>query len=424
MKTYIKLLAAIALGASFAACNDDFERPPMVLPEATDSANTTIADLKAMYWQSENNYNSLIAAKSNGDDVIISGIVVSSDQANSVYKSVYLQDSTAAITIAINSSELYKSYQFGQKITVKCNGLYAGRYAGLMQLGAPDGTKMTFMDKTLFANNTQISGLPNAANVKPAVRTISQLLSYASNPDSLMLYQSRLVKIDSVQFVNAGQQFAPTDNTDRYIKDADGNRINVRCSNRCAFKDSVIPAGTGCVTALLGYFNTLQLTLIDLDGLEGFTKAEPINPGGVCTYKKATAVESGKQYAIVYNNLAAKPFSKDHDYLYTSTVNLEADGSFKADANLAFTFTSETGGYSIMADGNYYFMKDGYTSFNISPTLPSEGGVWTVTANADGTFIIKNVDHSMSIQYSTSYTSFGSYPNKRGEYPSLYEIVK
>lgn len=425
MKPYIKLLAATVIASSLAACDGDQALPPMVLPQATIQANTSIADLKAMYWQSAEDYNSEIAALADGSHVIIAGRVISSDESGSVHKNIYVQDSTAAITIAVNGYDLYQSYQYGQEIVIDCTELYAGRYSGLMQLGSPNGSGITFMDKTVFADHTQLNGLGQPSMVKPLSRTIEQLNSYSSNTDSLMLYQSQLVKIDGVSFVDTGFRFAPSANTDRYIKDANGNRINVRCSNYSSFKDSVIPDGTGSITALLSYFKGWQLVLMDLDDLEGFTPAEPIYiPEGEQTYKKATTLESGKMYAMVAGNMLAQPLSGNYGYLQQQEVSIEADGTFKADAKNAFTFTAVDGGYTIYSGGKYYGMEGTFNSFNTYTEASGNGSIWTITAQTDGTMAITNVEMGKSIQYSSQYSSFGAYSDKRGDYPVLYEIVK
>ena len=48
-------LLALAGSVSLSSCDDDFERPPMVLPTATRQANTTIAELKTKFYKGDNN---------------------------------------------------------------------------------------------------------------------------------------------------------------------------------------------------------------------------------------------------------------------------------------------------------------------------------------------------------------------------------
>ena len=51
MKNSLLYIAALALGAAaLGACDDNFERPPMVVPSCDWEANTSIKELKEMYW--------------------------------------------------------------------------------------------------------------------------------------------------------------------------------------------------------------------------------------------------------------------------------------------------------------------------------------------------------------------------------------
>jgi hypothetical protein len=68
------------------------------------------------------------------DDIIIKGIVISSDQAGNIYKSLYIQDSTGGLNISLDKTNLYTIYKPGQKVYVKCKGLYLGAYGGVVQL--------------------------------------------------------------------------------------------------------------------------------------------------------------------------------------------------------------------------------------------------------------------------------------------------
>lgn len=255
------------------SCSDDYTYPPMIVPEASMEANTSIADLKELYWQNDRNYCSDILPLSDGSDMIIKGRVVSNDSTGNIFKNVIIDDGTAALTIAINSYDLYESYQYGQEVVIRATGLQIGGYNGLMQMGSESEyngkPSMTFMTKELFDSHAEVSGLANAELVVPKVYTIPELDEAKKSQQTLCLTQSMLVKIENVSFEDAGQQFAPDKTTDRYIKDAQGNRLNVRCSSYSTFKNDIIPSGTGSVTGILSYYGTnWQLMLNGLEGLE------------------------------------------------------------------------------------------------------------------------------------------------------------
>ena len=92
--------------------------------------------------------------------------------------------------------------------------------------------------------------------------------------------------------------------------------------------------------------------------------------------------------------------------------------------NNGFVFTETDGGYTIVDMQNkYVYMTGNYNSFNVSAE-PQDGMVWTVEANADGTFKITNVNTSKYIQYSVKFTSYGSYADEQGVMPQLYVKVE
>ncbi len=105
---------------------EKFDTPPINIPHVNFTANKTIADLKAMYSG---------GLDSIADTIIIKGIVISSDEEGNIYKNLYIQDNTAGIVIALDRTNLYTTFKPGQRVYVKCNGLYLGNYGGVTQLG-------------------------------------------------------------------------------------------------------------------------------------------------------------------------------------------------------------------------------------------------------------------------------------------------
>lgn len=139
-------------------------------------------------------------------------------------------------------------------------------------------------------------------------------------------------------------------------------------------------------------------------------------------FRKAAAVTSGKQYILVAEGKMAIPGTGDYGYLKVTDV-IDNGGVIDADDANAFTFNAVSGGYNIiMPDGRYLYQKDSYNSFNFS-NVSVDGDVWTVEAQSDGSFKITNVAVGKYIQYSSQYTSYGSYSTANGSMPVLYEKV-
>ena len=106
------------------------------IPRADDklAVTTTIAELKQLYIE---NSSKPLEIK---DNLVIGGQVISSDRSGIVYRELYIQDDSGAISVKIGKSSLYSDYHPGQWIFVRCKGLTLGSYSGMPQLGVEDET--------------------------------------------------------------------------------------------------------------------------------------------------------------------------------------------------------------------------------------------------------------------------------------------
>lgn len=149
------------------------------------------------------------------------------------------------------------------------------------------------------------------------------------------------------------------------------------------------------------------------------------------TYKKATAIESGKKYLIVAqrdgNTYYAMPCKESYKYGYLSTVmkegtldELKVESSY--DDN--FVFAECEDGYSIQdCYGRYLYMDDdpNHKSFQ----LGTEPVAWEVEASDNGTFSITN--NGQFIQFGEgTFKSFGAYPTMQANtvLPMLFKMVE
>ena len=149
------------------------------------------------------------------------------------------------------------------------------------------------------------------------------------------------------------------------------------------------------------------------------------------TYKKATAIESGKKYLIVAqrdgNTYYAMPCKESYKYGYLSTVmkegtldELKVESSY--DDN--FVFAECEDGYSIQdCYGRYLYMDDdpNHKSFQ----LGTEPVAWEVEASDNGTFSITNNGQFIQLGQGT-FTSFGAYATKQDNtvLPMLFKMVE
>ncbi len=273
------------MAAAFTGCDDDFARPPMVFPSTPDITTTaSIEEIKSQYWSIVEGTPQEIGLDANGDSIIIKGRICSSDETGNIYKNIIVQTVDAdgqqwALTFAVNKTKMYETYKFGQEIYINLTGMSIGGYRGLMQLGRVGDSGMSFMDEAMFTGHATPSGLPRLADVDTAATTIAALEAVKTDNLGRMMWQSRLVRVEGVEFEEPGEVFAGSANTNRYIKDGEGHRMIVRNSAYATFKNERIPGGTGNVTGILSYFGSdWQILLIDEAGCSDFTGGDAPTP--------------------------------------------------------------------------------------------------------------------------------------------------
>lgn len=318
IKSYMVGIAAVGAMA-FTGCNMDVDPVPVNIPEAVNTPNTTILELKEKFWSDETNYiygmaqdpeaePAYIPAMDNGDHYIIHGRVCSNDDAGNVFKSLVIQDETAALAFSINTYDLYVNYRVGQEIVVDVTGMQIGKYNGLLQMGQAEWYEngsvweASFMPLEVFRSHVELNGLPQASLVDTIqVNTFSEL---ASDADGLRKWQSQLVKLNNVHFEEGGKELFSeyqSSGVSRKLIDSEGSEIVVRTSGYSDFWNMTLPEGDGDVVCILGYYGTTgwQLTLIDYAGCMNFGNPT-IAPGGKdnpYTVEEAIEVEANGRKA-------------------------------------------------------------------------------------------------------------------------------
>ena len=268
MKKNILLNTALAVAAvaTLQGCQNSFDDPGLVVPEATLQANTTLADFKKAY-EEVNAYN-----LTPEDNVIIRGRVVSSDATGNIYQSLVIQDETAALPITIRRASLYTDYHLGQEVVVNTSGLWIGKYNGLIQLGwlgepYNGEDQLTFMSFAEFSTHTQLNGLPApqtsyilpdaerpSDNIYCLVETIDALPTAG---EEMYRLQGQLVEFRNVSFEDAGKvTYAPyQENANRYlVQEGNSLKLTVRNSGYSTFYNDILPEGTGTVRGILSWY--------------------------------------------------------------------------------------------------------------------------------------------------------------------------
>jgi hypothetical protein len=255
----------IAIFAAVLMQGCDLEQDVAPMPSFVGESNTTIAELLAMHEiGTADSYDSIPV----GSNIVITGVVTTSDEWGNNYKYINIEDETGAIQIKINSTALYNKYKIGQRVYVKCDGLVIGDYRKLPQLGMWANGQM----QPIPSFKTYLYIFPDGAPVPRRNPIVMKTIPNANDiPETNF---NRLVRLEGATFVEGGVANFSEANaaTSRDIKMADGTTIVLRTSNYATFASEILPEGTGNITGILTRFNsTVQIVINGTHNLEGFT---------------------------------------------------------------------------------------------------------------------------------------------------------
>ncbi|MDE6392554.1 MAG: hypothetical protein K2L59_04720 [Muribaculaceae bacterium] len=305
-------LAALA-GLVFGGCQADMDTPELEIPTSALEANMTILDLKTAYEGQSVPVGYLPGTETydadgnvtGGEHVIIKGRVISSDASGNIYKSLVLQDETAALAFSLNQSSMYVDYRLGQEVLVDMTGLNIGYYRGLQQVGAPGEPysgepQLGFMAYDYWLAHSERNGLPDpdCAYIRygkddvPADKMHCFVFNSFDEVNSLLLtsMQSQLVEFRNVRFEGAGELNYSDyqESANRTLIDVNNQTLTVRNSGYSNFYNNILPEGTGRVRGILSYYgDAWQLVLRDLadvqiteDGAKDrpYTVGQALNP--------------------------------------------------------------------------------------------------------------------------------------------------
>ena len=233
MKNYSHYLTILLCLYSFISCNKTYDEPPVIeIPEGT---KISISDLKDMFTGSpitlDSNYS-------------IYGNITCEETNGNFYKEAYIQDLSGAIKLKLDASGgLY----IGDSIRVSLNGVTMSEYGDLIQLDN-------------ISVDEQIVKIATDRFVTPYTTSINNL--------NIEDDQSRLIKLDSVEFQSTNVTYADAINLatgERYLNDCDGNSILVRTSGYANFADDTVASGKGSIIGIFTrYGATKQFIIRDI----------------------------------------------------------------------------------------------------------------------------------------------------------------
>lgn len=294
LKSFLYGLMAAATLGGFSSCQDNIDAPEFEVPAATLKANTTIFEVKRTFWDDATNYATEIGTKEDGSHYIVAGRVITTDEPGNVFKSITIQDETAALTFSVNTYNLYLNYRVGQELVVDLTGLTIGKYNGLQQIGRKEwyasgnAWEVSFMAPELFYSHVEVNGLPEPDKV--IVHELQSIGDIPSGPDGLCAWQSQLVRLNNITFVpQVNSETGEIVTTFGIYKEnfnqkvlLDGTELTLRTSGYSDFFNKQMPTDPCDMTCLLSYYGSAwQITIIDYNDIENI--GDPTLPSGTET---------------------------------------------------------------------------------------------------------------------------------------------
>lgn len=257
---YIQWICIFFLWGTFCNCEKVWDAPPIYTGPAL-KANMSIKDLLRLHIP--NNYEKISA------DYIIEGTVTANDKTDNFYKSIIIQDSTAAITIKLDGYNLFTKYAVGQKLGIALNGLWLSDYAGMTQIGIgvdrsdPASPFLLGIPQPLM--NRYISLLAGGKLMKPIPVLATGLA------DSL---KGCLVAIEHLEFVasDTGKPYADLVNqlpASHTLRTCSIGNLYLRTSGFASFGNVLTQRGNGTATGIYTVFRTQkQLVIRDTSDMQ------------------------------------------------------------------------------------------------------------------------------------------------------------
>jgi len=403
----INSLLMIILGVLLTSCFKPEEVPVLVFD---GEANMTIAEFQKFHTLSTAKPVTKIE-----EDIIITGLVTSTDKFGSSYREIYFQDSTGGLCIRISNSSYYNKYPIGQRIFVKAKDLYLGNYVsgnntGYYQIGyyVNSNGGMEFIPSSIENRHIFRSGVPEM----PPVPKVAAKQSDFNIPND---YHT-LVRLVNCYFVDANgtTKYFETPGTSNTISrklrfNLGSGSVDARISRYCTFAKDILPEGALNITGILTKFydDTPQLIICSIDDVEIMPKEKTLknydmttNPYQSGWVNKQILGETEWTYATGSQNsvIIEAPTGKETECWFISPKF-----NFAGEKDIALCFS--------------YRIRNG-SDENVDVKYTTNGTTWSslnfipeIGANAETVVKIpENIATNPSLQIAFQYKTNEAYP--------------
>ncbi len=290
VKTFLKIWIAFFVVYSTTACvhDDDYKAPaPNAGQELTPTRTLTEIRSSAPLFTGKTVNDTLAESLPFGDDDILEGFVISSDQAGNIYKNLFIvtADGKEGIMLSINKSSIYTYYPLGAKIYVKLKGLYYGKQNGMVQIGMKPTQSTRYIVDQISPNvmtSQIVLGNERKDEEDLVIKTnASGKPLTVKDVNNNEAYLCTLVELSDLEFNEAGSTFVREKTaTNNQVNDLPTDYFTVRVSDYANFGSYTIPysegRARGVVTRYDGSYKTYQFLLRSINDLQGFDKTPPL----------------------------------------------------------------------------------------------------------------------------------------------------
>lgn len=274
----------------FSSCvkDDDYSVPDISItePDVPQEQITTFKAIKSLYEQAVNGGNSTVIVDDE-TDLYIEGYVVSSDKSGNFFEELIIQNKTddsssdadprLGFKVDINVNSLSDTYQFGQKVYIKMDGLTIGETSGVITIGKGNSVQVEQIQAAEYKDIVIRSN--EIVEIKPKISGLADLTEADENT---------LIQLDNMQLnrFEIGATFASEsfDEFDglRLLESCDsGIQMIMQTSTFSDFKTLIVPQGQGSVSGIFSRdfrdnFNVLVInSSLDIN-FDNETRCDPM----------------------------------------------------------------------------------------------------------------------------------------------------
>ncbi|GAL66414.1 DUF5689 domain-containing protein [Jejuia pallidilutea] len=244
---------------------------------------TTFKAIKSLYEQAINGGNTTVVVR---DDIYIEGYVISSDKAGNFFEELIIQnkiddsnpdnDPRLGFKIDINQSSLSDTYQLGQKVFIKLQGLTLGETSGVVTIGKGDAVNVQQIQATEYRDI--ILRTNDIVEIKPKVVALENLTEADEN--TLIQLQNMQLNRFELGASFASESFDEFDGLRLLESCESGIQIIMQTSTFSDFKSLIVPQGSGTITGVFSrdFRDNFNVLVINSSADINFDSTERCDP--------------------------------------------------------------------------------------------------------------------------------------------------